>query len=335
MIHNEIIGLIDKVISSQMDSKVLVIGDIILDEYIECQQSYSISEDTPCVKIERTAMFAGGAGNVAQNLSAMGINSNLVSVIGEGNESEKLLKLLDKRVETSFIIKCSDHEIPIKTRIFVHNIKNAILKIDKRVTEINQTLVSEKLIDDLDSIIGDVECIVVSDYGLGLVSEKLLRIIINKARCSNKHVIIDPRGDNPDKYIGASLITPNLDEFNTLLRTNFQTLRAAVPRAMQLLMEFDIESIILKNNKEGSVFIRLHEEECYVPALSKKNDCTIGAGDSLISAYALGICKGMSPKESFLLGNMAASIAVAKPFTYAVTLEDMLRVDFFKYSMKG
>ncbi|MFC5407357.1 bifunctional heptose 7-phosphate kinase/heptose 1-phosphate adenyltransferase [Cohnella soli] len=299
----------------------LVIGDIILDEYHNGISDYSSNERSSVFRKQSTLYFPGNAANIANGIASLNQNVILCGIIGNDFGGQKLIELLHDRVDHDSVIIEPYRDTSVKTRIESEHLK---LRIDKgydyRINEHTEA----QIVSNVSSLMEILDYVLLSDWGEGTLSAKLTKAVISLAVANRIPVFVDPRGKDPEKYRGATCVTPNLDEFNDLTEFRFQSLNEAIPFLRPFIRKYDIESIILKDGHRGSVWAN-HESFRFCAPFSAYCECDIGAGDSLICSYAVLRSKKIPDSHAFLMSNLAAAITISKPHTYCVTLSDLMR----------
>ncbi|WDF52843.1 bifunctional ADP-heptose synthase [Paenibacillus sp. KACC 21273] len=318
---NNKLAEINKYLSSSNNTKVLVIGDIILDEYVTCKASYSKAEEIKKWKVENNKFFLGGAANVASNISSLGGEVFLLGVIGNDFEGDVILELLHQVCNTSLILRDQERRTTIKTRYYID--QSETIRIDREdEIPLNESTKSG-LIEQLKQLVVGVDCIIVSDYNKGVIENKVINEVLSLGKRLDKKVIVDPKGRAANKYAGATCITPNLIEFNDLTGESITDWKQAIPIATNFLKKFNIQYLLLTNSDLGSALFTTMGFR-HLPALCNEVNSTIGAGDSLIAGLAMGFSIGLKDNDAFLLANLTSSAAVSKPFTTSITANDIL-----------
>lgn len=298
----------------------MVIGDVILDHYLECSKSFSVSEGVPVYKINNEYYFPGGAANVAYNLTDLGLPTLLFSTSGVDKAGGTLLQLLERKLNT-----CNLYQSPFQATTQITRIlsnESTPIRIDQEVNIPLDRNIRELLLTGIYKKMKTVKYIVLSDYEKGIFDLKTTQSIITHAQTLNIPVAVDPKGSVPDKYCGATLLTPNLVEFNALTHRQFSNIFDAVEEAKHFRREHDLDILILKGDKDGSIFIAdqvIHQ----APLVNCPNIQCIGAGDSFLAAFVAAVVKGLKPEEAFAISNIAAGIAISHSYTYSVTLDDI------------
>jgi rfaE bifunctional protein kinase chain/domain len=302
----------------------VVIGDIIVDEYYLGDCDYSHNEQCSVFKVNKVHYFAGNAANIANGIASLKQEVYLLGVVGNNFGSEKLRDILHPLVNSNMVITDIGRSTSIKTRINSNEFK---LRIDQGHEYLISSDVEDQLIKSFVELVDRVSYVLLSDWGEGTLSDKLTREIINLAKVAGKPVLIDPRGKNPEKYRGATFLTPNINELNDLMHSCHETFQDAVPYLRQFQEDFNIDYLIFKDGERGSLLSSI-EELVHCEPLADACECDIGAGDSLISAFAVSISKSIPIQEAFFISNIAAAITISNKYTYCVTLKDIFSHEY-------
>jgi len=306
--------------------KVLVVGDLMLDEYI-WGRTDRISPEAPVqvVDVVRGDLRLGGAGNVVNNLLTLGCQVEVISVLGEDADGISLSKMLEqKKIGTAGIVFEPKRTTSRKTRVLAGN--QQMLRIDRESRESIIEETEKLLINHLYKMIPTCQVVLVSDYLKGLLTEGFLKEIIAIGAAAGVPVIIDPKGDNYDKYRGATLLTPNRKEAQIasgIVITDEQSLL----RAGRLLRtNLNLDALVLTRSEEGmSLFFR-DGNEAHLPTDAREVFDVSGAGDTVLALLGLGLGAGLSIADAARVANLAAGIVVGKVGTSTVSGEELIAV---------
>lgn len=332
-----------KKIISQFDKKnILVVGDIILDRYIQGSVTrISPEAPVPIVLEEKSFYTTGGAANVSQNLSSLGANVTQVGRIGNDFEG-KLLKreLKRKNIDVSGVFL--DKNIPTitKTRIIAQH--QQIVRIDREnIKESKDRSILIKILNFIEKRIDNFDAIIISDYGKGLITPEVIDSLCSLALTYNKIITVDPKVENFGFYKKVTAITPNKNEAENAIRNikithergsslgiNIDRLDkdADIDKAGEKLLEFlDLECLLITLGERG---MRLFEKGKKTPySITTKAqevfDVT-GAGDAVISVFTLCLASNATKRQAAELSNIAAGIVVGKMGAVAVSKEELL-----------
>ena len=298
------------------DLRLLVVGDVMLDEYLWGNVE-RISPEAPVqvVDIRRQNFTLGGAANVVNNLISLGSNVYIAAVIGNDAAGE-IIKDEFKRLNVNIDGLFTDTSRPTtkKTRVMAINQQMIRLDYEKREE------ISRDLEDKINAYIKDnlsiFDAILVSDYAKGVVTRGILTEVIKK---KDGLILIDPKGRDFSKYKGATAITPNIKE--AILASGFEDIEKA---ARKFLDELDLKVVFITRGKRGISLFERGRPPIHVPARAREVYDVSGAGDTVLATLGLSIASGLTYFEAALLANIAAGIVVGKVGTATVTQEELL-----------
>lgn len=309
--------------NSDKRPKILVVGDLILDEYI-WGGVHRISPEAPVPILETCSenLALGGAANVANNLVGLGCEVHLCGAIGQDEKGDKLLKTIhDRSIQTEGIFRFVHRPTTSKMRIIAHN--QQILRVDK---EDNRPITEEtekKLIQYINQVIPGMDGVICSDYHKGILTEKVVKAIMHRAQKSEKLVIVDPKSSDFTLYKGATVITPNLREIAKSVPIKIEDKEDLGRAAEYLLNLTKAKAILITQGKDGMSLYQSKEKPVSIPTVAKEVFDVTGAGDTVISVFSMAVFVGFNFQEAAWLSNMAASVVVGKLGTAVVTLEEI------------
>lgn len=298
--------------------RVLVVGDMMIDEYLWGEVS-RISPEAPVqvVEVKKTTSTLGGAGNVVNNLTALGAKVSVAGVMGGGKAGDLLNgKLTSLGVNTDGLLVDQGRATTRKTRVIGAN--QQMLRIDRESKqEISEEQV-QAIVCFAQTQIPQCDLVIASDYGKGVLTRPLLRELAKICKTAGKALIVDPKGMDYSKYKGATCITPNKREASQASGVEI-TDQASLERAAAKLLETaGAEKILITLGKEGMALFSPGEEPFRVHAQARQVFDVSGAGDTVISVLGLSLAAGASYKTAAALANAAAGIVVAKVGTATV-----------------
>ncbi|MFC1637459.1 D-glycero-beta-D-manno-heptose-7-phosphate kinase [Candidatus Margulisiibacteriota bacterium] len=306
--------------------KVLVFGDLMLDEHIWSRVSrISPEAPVPIADVARINHVPGGCGNVAANVAALGGIPFLVGVIGRDSSGDKLKKALAQaKISTANLIVDRQRPTILKSRIIAGS--QHLVRVDRE----DRTFLSPKLIKTitkrLKNIIPKVDAVIISDYGKGSVVDKTTQIAVKLARKYRKPVAIDPKGVDYTKYRGATIITPNLREAAIASRRLIINENSLIKAGKVLLKLTGTNYILITRGRDGmSLFSK--ENATYIPAVPREVFDITGAGDTVIATLALALAGNASMEQASILANYAASVVIGKIGTapcFRIELEEAI-----------
>lgn len=320
--------LIDKVRSAQATQKkprILVIGDLMIDHYIWGSASrLSPEAPVPIVNVGNESTTLGGAGNVVQNLNALGANVIVSGVIGNDITGDQLIKILENEgVKTDAIIKDETRPTTIKTRVLAG--RHQLVRIDREVVDPLSARLEDELAEKLVQTISDVDILILSDYNKGLFAPSLTQRIIKIANDQQKKVIIDPKGLNYEKYKGAYLIKPNRKELMEAAKAEKIKNTADLENAAkELFKQTGTEYLVVTLSEEGMAILTPQTSKLLPVKATEVFDVT-GAGDTVIAAISYFMALGFSVEEACELANHAAAIVIRHVGSATTTVNEIIK----------
>jgi len=297
--------------------KTLVIGDLMLDRYWSGGANrVSPEAPVPVVHIQEIEERPGGAGNVALNIAALGGVVTLMGVVGDDPEGE----VLQGQLESQGVSCQFQHEAGMRTstKLRVLSRHQQLIRLD--FEEPMDNLSFESLLDQFQSMLSDCGAVILSDYGKGTLSE--VRQMIQLARAAGKPVLIDPKGTDFDKYRGATLMTPNLSEFEAVVGQCGSS-EEIVEQGGQLRQQLGMEALLITRSEEGMTLLCEGEGPFHHPTHAREVYDVTGAGDTVIATLAAGIAAGASRQDAAAVANLAAGIVVGKLGTATTSVAEL------------
>jgi D-beta-D-heptose 7-phosphate kinase/D-beta-D-heptose 1-phosphate adenosyltransferase len=300
-------------------ARVLVLGDIMLDRYWE-GGTFRISPEAPVpvVKVEQIKDRPGGAGNVALNIAALGAAARLGGYTGDDEMADSLQDMLrGAGVDCAFT---RVPHMPTITKLRVISRHQQLIRLDFE----EAALASAGLPLDENPAASLVGCgaLVLSDYAKGALDDP--QPLIAAARAAGVPVLVDPKGAEFARYRGATLLTPNLHEFEAVVGS-CSSESELVARGEQLMAELELQALLVTRGEHGMTLLRPGEEELHLPARAREVFDVTGAGDTVIAVLAAAVAAGATLPQAVGLANMAASIVVGKLGTAAVSAPELRR----------
>jgi D-glycero-beta-D-manno-heptose-7-phosphate kinase len=315
---------IDKIASNFGKARILILGDIMLDEYLYGAVSrISPEAPVPVVEIYNEQIRLGGAANVANNIRALGDEPILMGVIGEDEASIKLSQLLkEKGISKDFLIDDSDRRTTIKTRIIAHS--QQVVRADREdAFEISEKI-EQRILNIFNSIKEKINGVIISDYGKGVITQSLLEKIIPICKENKIFVAVDPKETHFFNYKQVSVITPNHHEAGFAAGRRIKTDEDLNYVGKHLLEKLEAESILITRGEKGMALFNANGEVDYFPTVAKKVFDVTGAGDTVISAFVAAIAAGATLKEATVISNCAAGIVVGEIGTATATVQQLV-----------
>jgi len=298
------------------DARVLVVGDVMLDRYWFGEVSrISPEAPVPVVKVERTEDRLGGAANVARNASALGARVSLLSVVGDDEAGDAIGALLaQERIEAG-LQRDGDITTTIKLRVIGR--QQQLLRIDFETVPGHEALASK--LADFERRLPDADVVILSDYGKGGL--KHISQMIDMARRAAKPVLVDPKGEDYERYRGATVLTPNRAEFRQVAG-RWRDEAELEAKAQSLRRTLALEALLVTRSEEGMTLYR-DSGVIHVPTVAKEVYDVSGAGDTVIATLGVMLAAGESFEAAVRWANKAAGIVVGKLGTAVVHPEEL------------
>ena len=300
-------------------ARVLVVGDVMLDRYWHGATSrISPEAPVPVVKVGNAEDSPGGAGNVALNLAALGAAATLVGLVGLDEAGEELETRLRAAGVLCDFEKVADKPTITKLRIVSRHQQLIRLDFEEAFDISSAQAVNAKVAALLDS----TDVVIVSDYNKGALAA--VSALITQARKQGVRVLVDPKGEDFTKYRGATLLTPNLHEFEQVMGA-CESEEDLVAKGRLLIKELELEALLVTRGEHGMSLIRANEAELHIPARARDVFDVTGAGDTVISVLGAALAAGAGLPEAVALSNIAAGLAVTRVGTVAVSGPELRR----------
>jgi D-beta-D-heptose 7-phosphate kinase/D-beta-D-heptose 1-phosphate adenosyltransferase len=310
-------------ISKFENRRILVVGDLMIDEYLWGAVD-RISPEAPVqiVTVDHQEITLGGSGNVVNNLVALGAKVAAVGVIGAGANGKCLLdKLSELGVDTDGVISEANRPTTKKTRVIAAH--QQVLRLDKETkNEISQKTFNT-ITRSAEKIIPDVDVVLISDYGKGLVTESLISKLTADARKHGKLAIADPKGFDFAKYSGAHVITPNKKEASLAAGIEIVDESSLFEAGRRLLQTTGVDKLIITCGKDGMVVFEPKRKPQKISTKARQVYDVSGAGDTVLALLGLACAAKLSFTEAVTLANIAAGIVVGKVGTATVSKDEL------------
>ena len=295
---------------------ILVVGDSMLDRYW-FGDAHRISPEAPVpiVRIQRCDERLGGAANVALNIRSLGIRASLMTVIGNDEPGHILADLLEKAGIGTMLHVDASLSTTVKLRIVAR--QQQMLRADFENHPNNEVLAA--LLGDYETTIASVDAVILSDYGKGGLDH--IKQMISEARRHRKPVLIDPKGDDYERYRGATVITPNRAEL-ALVVGNWKNEEELRIKAQNLRAHLELDALLLTRSEEGMTLYTA-DGELTVPAQAREVFDVSGAGDTVIAVMASMLAAGLSIQQAVHIANRAGGIVVGKLGTASVSYTEL------------
>ncbi|MBI3881421.1 MAG: D-glycero-beta-D-manno-heptose-7-phosphate kinase [Verrucomicrobia bacterium] len=323
---------VKQLLEASAKTRVLVVGDVMLDQFIYGRVSrISPEAPVPVVDFQREIAMPGGAANVARNLTALGGQASLFGAVGRDEGAHRLAALLkEQKVACDGLLEMSSRMTTRKERIIAG--QQQIARIDRETRGELDAEHSEKLLASIRKLLPQVSAVIVGDYGKGVVTQPLLDGIKAAARARGLWVSLDPKPVHQLELGGLSLITPNRKEAFELAAVPDTASRATDPLkdanllkvADKILNTLQPALLLITLSELGMLLCRRGEKPFHIPTVAREVFDVSGAGDTVIASFTLAIAAGASPIEAAVFSNHAGGVVVGKVGTATVTPEELL-----------
>ena len=300
-------------------ARVLVIGDVMLDRYWHGGTSrISPEAPVPVVRVNQVEDRPGGAGNVALNIASLGAPAWLIAATGNDEAADSLQTRLEAAGVYCDFARLDN--VPTITKLRVISQHQQLIRLDHE--EAFAGLSSNILEDKADALLENVGAVILSDYNKGTLQNH--QQLIKQARTQGIPVLVDPKGTDFARYRGATVITPNLSEFETVVgKCNSE--QELIEKGRTLLNDLELEALLITRSEHGMTLIRKDDPELHLPARAREVFDVTGAGDTVISTLATALAAGSDLPTAAALANIAAGIVVAKLGTATVSMPELRR----------
>ena len=329
MLKEEIINKIKKITKP----KILIIGDFALDEMV-FGNTERISREAPVIILEHydTKKILGAASNAAHNVSTLNTGkAGAIGVYGDDYYGDELLRILkEKNIDTSLMVMDKTRKTTTKTRISGscnHSITQQIVRIDRQTKTPLEKDTEDKVIENIKKAIKDYDGIILSDYHLGCLTQRVINCAIEEAKKHDKIIVADIQKDM-EKYKGVDIITPNQPDSEKQVGFYIKNDDDLLKAGKELLETLDLKKVLMTRGENGMALFEKQDGKITfnkIPAYNKKEvfDVT-GAGDTVVAAFTLALCSGLSAKDAMRLGNLAASIVIRYFGCHTISVEDLI-----------
>jgi D-beta-D-heptose 7-phosphate kinase/D-beta-D-heptose 1-phosphate adenosyltransferase len=298
------------------NAKVLVVGDVMLDEYWVGKASrISPEAPVPVVTVSDKEVRAGGAANVALNIAALGGTAHLIGIIGEDSYGEKLTHLLVEKAVTCDWVYSPSGTI-LKLRVLSHHQQLIRMDFENQIAK----EVAQLLVDKVREKIAEYDVLVISDYAKGAL--QFVESMIEAANSEGVPVFVDPKGLDFNRYYGAKLIKPNQIEFEAIVGL-CESEQNLIDKAEKLIRELSLEAILITRSEHGMALLEKNNLAYMVTSKTQDVFDVTGAGDTVIATLATAYASGLSLKKSVDIANICANIVVRKVGTSTVNKAEL------------
>ncbi len=311
-----------KLIHNFADQRLIVLGDLMLDEFIWGEvRRISPEAPVPVVEVKRESWHAGGAGNVVSNLLELGAQAIPIGIIGSDWAGERLRERFTAAgAETKFLIADSARPTTVKTRIVAHH--QQMIRADRESRLPISEAIENQVIAAFIEALPKVSAVVVSDYDKGVLTPRVLQAVL--AAAADKIVCLDPKIKHFSSYHPVTVITPNQLEAERATGIEITDEVSLLAAAHQIRALLDCPHVLITRGEHGMTLVSA-ESVTHIPTMAREVYDVTGAGDTVIATLALALAAGAEIAEAALIANHAAGIVVGKVGTATISQSDLIK----------
>jgi len=315
-------GRVEQILNRFQGKNILIIGDVMLDEFIWGRvRRISPEAPVPVVEVTEETYRLGGSGNVAANIRALDGTPIPIGVIGQDLAGDRILDLMQRSgIEISGLLR-NLRPTTVKTRIIAHN--QQVVRTDRESKQAVSSILTTELVASFLRHLPAAAAVIVSDYDKGVVNRSVLDSILPQARSAAVPVFVDPKIDHADEYRPITMITPNQREAELLTRTSISDKPSLEAAGRKLLEQFGCEYALITRGEDGMSLFNATDSH-HLPTFAREVFDVTGAGDTVIATLALAHAAGASMPECATLANHAAGIVVGKVGTATISRFELL-----------
>jgi D-beta-D-heptose 7-phosphate kinase/D-beta-D-heptose 1-phosphate adenosyltransferase len=313
-----------RAISNFKQAKVLVIGDLILDEFIWGDVSrISPEAPVPVVWVNSETFMPGGAANVANNIHALGGQACICGVIGSDERGRVMVdELRRKNIDVEGIVIDNERPTTLKTRVIAHH--QQVVRIDReKVDGIDDNIIGQ-MSTYLKEKISEVDAVLIEDYGKGVIIPRLIQELVSLAQRHKRIITVDPKEEHFSFYQNVSLLTPNNHEAGVALGKKIKTDQQLEESGLALLNNLNARAVLVTLGENGMRLFENKDRSVHIPTVAQEVFDVSGAGDTVIAAASTALASGASMLEAAHIANYAAGIVVGKVGVNIATQEELL-----------
>lgn len=315
----------EEILAQFPQRKILVLGDIMVDEYIWGVVSrISPEAPVPVVEVEDENIRLGGAANVVANIRALRGQADLVGVVGGDSMAERLLHEIEQiGVKLDGIVVDRSRKTTIKTRVVAGS--QHVVRFDRESTEDLDDGLGGRIQELVQDRLDHVDALVISDYGKGVINARLLEVVVPLARARGVVTVVDPKINHFDLYRQVSVLTPNHREAMAAWGRPIRGEADVAAAGRHLLDRLKVQAVLVTRGERGMSLYEGNGRVSQIPAVAKEVFDVTGAGDTVVGSMALALASRATMVEAAQVANHAAGVVVGKRGTATVSLAELKR----------
>ncbi|MBN1593604.1 MAG: D-glycero-beta-D-manno-heptose-7-phosphate kinase [Candidatus Coatesbacteria bacterium] len=313
-----------RIIHGFRDKKIMVVGDLMVDEYVWGEVSRVSQEaPVPIVLIKERSFRLGGACNVANNIASLGAMASPVGLVGDDYRAGLLRDMLSERgIPVEGLIHDQNRATTTKTRVMARG--QQIVRYDEESTEEPGEEARAFMLSFIRERMPNIDALIIEDYGKGVICPEFIRELLTIARDSGKIVTVDPKDEHFLLYKNVTVMTPNVHEVATFWGRKIKTFDELHAAGKKLLDETHSEAILVTRGEHGMLLISREAEPFSIPTVAREVYDVTGAGDTVIAVLTVALCAGASMERAAQLANYAAGSVVTEIGAATVTADELL-----------
>ncbi|UPY39274.1 D-glycero-beta-D-manno-heptose-7-phosphate kinase [Sediminicoccus sp. KRV36] len=288
--------------------RIICLGDVMLDRFLYGEASrLSPEAPVPVVRLSRTQSMAGGAGNVARNILALGGMASLIGLVGEDAEANEIAALLG---DAGHLLRSTARRTTVKLRVIAA--RQQVVRVDEEIRREADAMEAQAIATRLGALLEGADALILSDYGKGVLTPPVLAAAIEAALARGIPVLADPKGRDFSRYAGATCLTPNANELAEATGLPVGSDAECEAAARKVLASVAVGAVLATRSEKGMMLVRRDVPAITVPAMAREVFDVSGAGDTVIATLALGVAAGLSLEGAMRAANAAAGVVVGK-----------------------
>ncbi|PIE60737.1 MAG: D-glycero-beta-D-manno-heptose-7-phosphate kinase [Desulfobulbus propionicus] len=320
MIRNSLRTLVPRL----SGTRVLVIGDIIIDHFIwGAVTRISPEAPVPVVNVTREELLLGGSANVLRNIISLGGRAGLCGLVGSDPMGDRILSLVGELGATAGGVILGSRPTTVKTRVVAQG--QQVVRFDREETGELSEQSLRTMVRYLEEHLLEFDAVMISDYAKGVISEQLmssLRCLLDEAG-QDIPLVVDPKPVNRHCFTGATVITPNHYEASRMSGIDIDDDKTLLAASRQIVDDIGVQAVLVTRGEAGMALVEQNKEMVTIPTMAREVYDVTGAGDTVAATLSLALASGCTMKEAAALANYAAGIVVGKAGTACVTAEEL------------